>query len=184
MVINLPNFLTFLRILLIPVFITIYQSPFPWRFPRAAVIFLIASFTDLLDGFLARRRGEVTSLGKLLDPVADKLLIVSALIILVEGDRVSVWLAILLVGREFAVMGLRAVALSEGIYISVINMGKYKMVLQTTGIFLLILNHSAWGLNSDWIGTLLLWGAVILALLSGGQYFYGYWKETMIKGSV
>lgn len=183
MVINLPNFLTFLRILLIPVFINIYQTPFPGHFQIAAFIFLIASFTDFLDGFLARRQGQVTSLGKLLDPVADKLLIVSALIILVEGGRVSVWLAILLVGREFAVMGLRAIALSEGIYISVVNMGKYKMVLQTSGIFLLILNHSTPGLNVDLVGTLLLWGAVILAILSGGQYFYRYWKEITIRGS-
>lgn len=120
-------------------------------------------------------------MGKLLDPVADKLLIVSALIILVSGDRVSVWLAILLVGREFAVMGLRSIALTEGIFISVENTGKYKMVLQTFGIFFLILDRSIPWMEVALIGNILLWAAAILALISGAQYFYRYWKEMRMK---
>jgi len=181
MVINLPNLITFLRILLIPIFILIYTSPIIWNFYIAAFLFLFAALTDFLDGFLARRRGEITKLGKLLDPVADKLLIVSALILLVDFDKVSMWLAIVIVGREFAVMGLRAIALSEGVLISVESLGKYKMVLQTMGIFLILLNmHWGW-FDATLFGTGLLWASALLGLLSGAQYFYRYWREIILR---
>ncbi len=183
MFLNLPNFLTFLRILLIPVFIQVYQYPFEGRFQLAAFIFLLASVTDLLDGYLARRQGQITPLGKLLDPVADKLLIASALILLVAFNHVSTWLAIIIVGREFAVMGLRVIALNEGIVISVETMGKVKMVLQTFGIFFLILSDPATESSVSLLGTVLLWGAALLALISGGQYFYRYWKAVSVRSS-
>lgn len=181
MVINLPNLITFLRILLIPVFILTYTSSIKWNFYIAAFLFMFAALTDFLDGFLARRLGEITKLGKLLDPVADKLLIVSALILLVDFDKVSMWLAIVIVGREFAVMGLRTIALSEGVLISVESLGKYKMVLQTVGIFLILLNMCCGWFDATLLGIIFLWGSALLGLVSGGQYFYQYWTEVMLK---
>ncbi len=181
MVLNLPNVLTLLRILLIPVFIEVYQISSSWHSQIAASVFLLASATDFLDGYVARRCGQITKLGRLLDPVADKLLIVSALILLVAYDRVSSWLAILIVGREFAVMGLRSIALSEGITIPVETTGKYKMVLQTAAIFFLILDSHSIFLNFRLLGTVLLWLSVIMAIVSGGQYFYRFWREMALR---
>src|SRR5262249_29506754 len=107
---NLPNVITLVRILLIPVFVMLFFTPTPDRSLSAAVIFVVAAITDLLDGYIARRTGQVTKLGKLLDPIADKLLVLSALILLVNVDRVSALVAILVIAREVAVTGIRAIA--------------------------------------------------------------------------
>ena len=137
--INLPNVLTLTRILLIPVFVLLFVVPTPDRSLAAAVVFVIAAMTDLLDGYLARRRGQVTKLGRLLDPIADKLLVLSALIVLVQVDRVGALVAILIIAREVAVTGIRAIAATEGMIISAEVTGKYKMALQVIAIVLLIL---------------------------------------------
>ena len=105
---NLPNFITLVRILLIPVFVMLFFTPTPDRSLSAAFVFVVAAITDLLDGYIARRTGQVTKLGKLLDPIADKLLVLSALILLVNIDRVSALVAILVIAREVAVTGVRA----------------------------------------------------------------------------
>ena len=114
---NLPNFITLVRILLIPVFVMLFFTPTPDRSLSAAVIFVVAAITDLLDGYIARRNGQVTKLGKLLDPIADKLLVLSALILLVNIDRVSALIAIFVIAREVAVSGIRAIAAGEGLMI-------------------------------------------------------------------
>src|SRR5262249_47768595 len=112
--INVPILLTFTRFLLIPVFVVLFAPPDPDRSITAAIVFVIAAVTDLLDGYLARRSGKVTKLGKLLDPIADKLLVLSALILLVNVDRVSALVAILVFARDVAVAGVRAIAEGEG----------------------------------------------------------------------
>ena len=119
--INLPNVLTLTRILLIPVFVLLFVVPTPDRSLAAAIVFVIAAMTDLLDGYLARRRGQVTKLGRLLDPIADKLLVLSALIVLVQVDRVGALVAILIIAREVAVTGIRAIAATEGMILSLIH---------------------------------------------------------------
>src|SRR5579885_2664844 len=131
---NLPNSLTFVRLLLIPIFVALYATPTPERALAAAAVFGIAALTDLLDGYLARRRSEVTRLGRLLDPIADKLLVLSGLILLVEFQHVSAIVAILIIGREVAVTGIRAVAAAEGVIMSAEATGKYKMVAQVVAI--------------------------------------------------
>lgn len=181
---NLPNLLTVTRILLIPVFVILFATPTPDRSLSAAVVFVIAAVTDLLDGYLARRSGQVTTLGKLLDPIADKLLVLSALILLVNVDRVSALVAILIIAREVAVTGVRAIAASEGMIIAAETTGKYKMALQVVAIVLLILEGT--GLaelgNMHLAGTVTLYLSLVLGYISGGQYVWSFWKQVVAKG--
>lgn len=181
---NLPNLLTLVRILLIPVFVILFMTPTPDRSLSAAVIFTVAAVTDLLDGYIARRNGQVTNLGKLLDPIADKLLVLSALILLVNIDRVSALVAILVIAREVAVTGIRAIAAGEGLIIAAETTGKYKMALQIIAIVLLILEGT--GLaelgNMHLAGTVTLYLSLVLGYISGGQYVWSFWRQVVAKG--
>lgn len=182
--INLPNVLTLTRILLIPVFVLLFVVPTPDRSLAAAVVFVIAAMTDLLDGYLARRRGQVTKLGRLLDPIADKLLVLSALIVLVQVDRVGALVAILIIAREVAVTGIRAIAATEGMIISAEVTGKYKMALQVIAMVLLILEGtvlSEFG-NVHLAGIVTLYFSVVLGYVSGVQYVYSFWRQINLKG--
>lgn len=182
--INLPNVLTLTRILLIPVFVLLFVVPTPDRSLAAAVVFVIAAMTDLLDGYLARRRGQVTKLGRLLDPIADKLLVLSALIVLVQVDRVGALVAILIIAREVAVTGIRAIAATEGMIISAEVTGKYKMALQVIAIVLLILEGtvlSEFG-NVHLAGIVTLYLSVVLGYISGAQYVFSFWRQSNLKG--
>jgi CDP-diacylglycerol--glycerol-3-phosphate 3-phosphatidyltransferase len=188
---NLPNTLTLLRVLLIPVFIYFLSSYTPFNLPlgdRALIsagIFFIASLTDWLDGYIARRMGQITKLGKLFDPIADKLLTSSALILLVGiNNQIPAWIAIVIIGREFAVTGLRAAASSEGYIIPAYEGGKAKMVFQTIAIIALLLDL---GLKLSFldiylIGYVSLWVAMILAIISGAQYFINFWDKIGLRG--
>ena len=181
---NLPNFITLTRILLIPVFVLLFASPTPNRSLSAALVFVVAAVTDLLDGYLARRNGQVTTLGKLLDPIADKLLVLSALILLVNVDRVSALVAILIIAREVAVTGVRAIAAGEGMVIAAETTGKYKMALQVVAIVLLILEGTFladFG-NLHLAGIVTLYLSLVLGYVSGGQYVWSFWKPVVAKG--
>lgn len=177
--VNLPNLLTVSRILLIPVFVVVFSTPTPARSLAAAALFLIAALTDLLDGYLARSRSQVTRLGRLLDPIADKLLVLSGLILLVQFDLVAAWLAILIIAREVAVTAVRALAAADGIDVSAETLGKYKMTTQVIAIMLLILGKGllAIGWSLHLLGTIVLYVALVLGLVSGGQYVVGYWRQ-------
>jgi len=181
---NLPNVITLTRILLIPVFVVLFVTPTEDRSLSAAAVFVIAAVTDLLDGYLARRNGQVTTLGKLLDPIADKLLVLSALILLVNLDRVSALVAILIIAREVAVTGVRAIAAGEGMVIAAETTGKYKMALQVVAIVLLILEDtfmSDFG-NLHLAGIVTLYLSLLLGYVSGGQYVWSFWKQVVAKG--
>jgi CDP-diacylglycerol--glycerol-3-phosphate 3-phosphatidyltransferase len=142
--VNLPTYLTFLRIIIVPLLVVVLLTPFAERwfgisgYAFAIVVFLLASFTDILDGHLARRRKQVTTLGKFLDPLADKLLVSAALIVLVEKHLAPAWAVVIIVAREFIVTGLRAVAASEGIVIQAESIGKLKMWAQCIAIVALL----------------------------------------------
>lgn len=181
--VNLPNLLTFSRLLLIPIFILLFSQPTPERSLAAATVFGIAAITDLLDGYLARRRSEVTRLGRLLDPIADKLLVISGLILLVEFQRVSAIVAILMIAREVAVTGIRAISAAEGIVLSAETTGKYKMTAQVLAIMCLIVADSV---DPEWnayaIGNVLLYGALLLGLISGAKYLVTFWRQISLKG--
>jgi len=181
---NLPNFITLVRILLIPVFVVLFITPTPDRSVNAAIIFVVAAVTDLLDGYIARRTGQVTKLGKLLDPIADKLLVLSALILLVNVDRVSALVAILVIAREVAVTGIRAIAAGEGMIIAAETTGKYKMALQVVAITLLILEGTRLAElgNLHLAGIATLYLSLVLGYISGGQYVWSFWKQVVAKG--
>lgn len=181
---NLPNFITFTRILLIPVFVVLFATPTPDRSLSAAIVFVVAAVTDMLDGYLARRNGQVTTLGKLLDPIADKLLVLSALILLLNIDRVSALVAILIIAREVAVTGIRAIAAGEGMVIAAETTGKYKMALQVVAIVMLILEGtflSGLG-NLHLAGIVTLYLSLVLGYVSGAQYVWSFWKQVVAKG--
>ncbi len=160
---NLASILTLSRIFLVPVFLTLLLENVPHGAYWATVVFIIAAITDGLDGYAARVRKEVTRFGQLLDPVADKLLVSSAIIALVELGQVSAWIAVIILGREFAVSGLRLLVAAEGVVIPASNWGKLKTVSQVVAIAALLINIPG--------GYWLLWLAVVLTIGSGVDYF-------------
>ena len=166
---NLPNSLTLLRIFLVPFLVVVLLTKFDGREIVALAIFLTATATDFLDGWLARRRREITTLGTLLDPIADKLLISAAFISLVELGLVPAWMVVVVVGREFAVTGLRSIAADQGVVIAASGWGKVKMASQITAISLLILSERFEVFFFP--GRVVLWIVVAVALISGAQYF-------------
>ncbi len=174
---NLPNALTLGRIFLIPfvVVVLLTRQMHNWAFWGSG-LFLAAALTDLFDGYLARRRKQVTTLGRLLDPIADKLLISSALISLVQLRIAPAWMVVIIIGREFAVSGLRSIAASEGFSIDVSTLGKGKMVVQVIAVAGLILGNELGGWMRQ-MGRLMLWAVVIFALLSMIQYFREFWSK-------
>lgn len=182
--INVPNVLTLARILLIPVFIILFVHPTPDQSLAAAIIFAVAAVTDMLDGYIARRTGQVTKLGKLLDPIADKLLVLSALILLMNVDRVSALVVLLIIAREVAVTGIRAIAAGEGMIIPAETTGKYKMALQVVAIILLILEGTGLAAlgNLHLAGIVTLYLSLVLGYISGGQYVWSFWKQVIAKG--
>jgi CDP-diacylglycerol--glycerol-3-phosphate 3-phosphatidyltransferase len=167
--INLPNALTLLRIFLVPFLLVVLLTKFEGRETVGLVIFLFATATDFFDGWLARRRGEITTLGTLLDPIADKLLISAAFVSLVELGLAPAWMVVVILGREFAVSGLRAIASGQGIVISASAWGKAKMFTQVVAASLLILatRHEVFLLP----GRIALWLVVAIAIVSGIHYF-------------
>lgn len=170
---NLPTVLTFSRIILIPVFIFIvYRHPV-----FGAIIFSIASVTDFLDGYLARRSGEITKFGIILDPIADKFLVISALIVLVDMERLPAWIAIIIIVREFLVTGLRVVALSKDIIIPAEIGGKIKTTTQIVAVVCLILMGSIFDIDLYDVGVLLVWVALVLSIISGVRYTISFWKK-------
>lgn len=175
---NLPNSITIIRIILIPVFVVILLVRIPYGDYIAALIFSVAALTDSLDGYLARKRREVTTLGVILDPLADKLLITAALISLVELARIPGWTAIVILGREFAVTGLRAIKAEEGVVIPASWMGKLKTIVQVIAILLVILEKSFQHLFAFPIGLWMLYLAVAVTVVSGVEYFYRFKVST------
>src|SRR6202045_4069114 len=175
---NLANSLTLLRIFFVPVLIVILLTRSPnvelWGFPMhfefwGVLILLMAAATDWADGYFARRRLEVTTLGILLDPIADKLLISAAFIPLVEMHLVASWMVVIIIGREITVLGLRNIASAEGFTIPASALGKTKMVLQVLAVFAVMLGDKH--VNVRPVGKFLVWLVVLSAVASAGQYF-------------
>ena len=170
--INLPNRITISRVLLIPLFVLLVLWQFPSHDIWAALMFVVATGSDILDGRLARRNNQVTTIGKFLDPLADKLLICSAYIALTSLDRLPAWIVIVIVCREFVVSGVRILAADAGVVIAASNWGKMKTALQSISIVLLLLAQLLfWPQPLYYILTqMVLWLAVIATVLSGADY--------------
>jgi len=180
LILSLPNGLTIIRILAIPIILILLFSTGRLYQVITALLFLLAAVTDTLDGYLARRRGMVTTLGKFLDPLADKLLIVTALIALIPARGIPFWMVIVIVGREIAVTGLRGIAASQGTIISASALGKYKTVFEVASISFLILNGDYLGISFHPVGMGLLWVALILAVFSAVDYFNKFLRAIII----
>jgi CDP-diacylglycerol---glycerol-3-phosphate 3-phosphatidyltransferase len=190
--VNLPNYITLTRIAAIPLLIWILCSP---RFASeqsereilASVVFILASITDGIDGYLARKRGQITTMGMLLDPLADKLLIAAAFITLVQFNPalVPAWMAVVIIGREFLVSGLRSIAASEGFTIQASELGKFKMLVQIISVVAVILARRwhEWPVYGIyifpvyWIAWLAIWFMVLLSLVSALDYFVAFWSR-------
>ncbi len=155
--------------------VVLLTGNFPDREIWGLVVFLAAAGTDYFDGYLARKRSQVTTLGKLLDPIADKILISAALVALVELGCAPAWMVIIIVGREYAVTGLRSIASAEGLTIAASRLGKSKMVAQVACCSFLIAGSRYPGGDLLLVGTILLWGVMVLSILSMWHYFQSFW---------
>lgn len=165
---NLPNVLTLLRILAVPVVVVALLDETPHGDTLAAIVFALAALTDGLDGYFARSRDSITTFGKLMDPLADKLLITAALVSLVSLNRLPAWVAMVIIAREFAVTGLRSIAADRGVVIAASWMGKVKTVLQIGAVFALIIFNPA----PLWVDVL-VYLALVATVISGLDYFFG-----------
>jgi CDP-diacylglycerol---glycerol-3-phosphate 3-phosphatidyltransferase len=189
---NLPNSITMSRIVMIPLLLWMLSPHFPWRGPEgtqelaASVLFILASITDGLDGYLARKRGQITTMGMLLDPLADKIMITAALIALVayNPEIVKVWIAVVIIGREFLISGLRSIAASEGFTITASELGKLKTVIQIVAVVSAILAHrwDQWQVGVlvipvKWYAIAAIYFAVLVSIISAVDYFVGFWKK-------
>lgn len=191
-IVNLPNSITMSRICAIPLLMWVLLSS---RFPSsngekellASVLFIAASITDGIDGYLARRRGQITTMGMLLDPLADKLLIAAAFVTLVQmmPSMVPAWMAVIIIGREFLVSGLRSIAASEGFTIQASELGKFKMLVQIVSVVAVILAHrwEYWPLIGPYVlpvrvfASVAIWFMVFLSLVSAVDYFAAFWSR-------
>jgi CDP-diacylglycerol---glycerol-3-phosphate 3-phosphatidyltransferase len=203
---NLPNYLTMSRIFSVPVLIWLLNPKLPWFAEKlgtpwlvrpgtpellAAGLFILASITDGIDGYLARKRGQVTSIGILLDPLADKLLVAGAFIALVQFNPsiVPAWIAVLVIAREFLVSGLRSIAAQEGFTIEASDLGKFKMLVQIISIVAAIIHHHwAWlevpipgrialDLDVELIARTAMWFMVGISVISAVDYFIAFWRK-------
>ena len=193
---NLPNYITLSRIAAIPLIIWVLTTSYfsaqqnTLRVLLASGIFVLASITDGVDGYLARRRGQITTMGVLLDPLADKLMIAAAFITLVQliPSIVNVWVAIIVIGREFLISGLRSIAASEGFTIEASELGKLKMVVQIISVVsaILAIRWDKWvfafGSRSvifsiDLVARMAVWFMVVVSVISAVDYFVGFWKK-------
>jgi CDP-diacylglycerol---glycerol-3-phosphate 3-phosphatidyltransferase len=189
--VNLPNTITMSRIVMIPLFLWILSPHFPWQRGGeqeilASVLFILASMTDGLDGYLARKRGQITTMGMLLDPIADKIMVTAALVALVayNPEIVKVWIAVVIIGREFLVSGLRSIASSEGFTIQASDLGKLKTVTQIVAIVSAILAHHwyEWQFGLlvipiKWIAIAAIYFTVLVSIISAIDYFVAFWKQ-------
>lgn len=167
---NLANKLTILRILLVPVFMIFLLNKFPYGDAIAAGIFIFAAITDTLDGYIARKKNMITNFGKLMDPLADKLLVSAALISLVQMGRIPAWMVVVIIAREFTISILRALAASEGVVIAASKWGKMKTITQIIAIVAMLLNNFPFSYIGFPFDTVMMYVAVAMTIFSGVDY--------------
>jgi CDP-diacylglycerol--glycerol-3-phosphate 3-phosphatidyltransferase len=189
---NLPNSITMSRIVMIPLLLWILSTHYPWAGAdgqqeiMASVLFVLASITDGLDGYLARKRAQITTMGMLLDPIADKIMVTGALIALVAYNPqvVKVWIVVVIIGREFLISGLRSIASTEGFTIQASDLGKLKTVTQIVSVVSAILAHhwDQWQFGFvvipiKWVAVAAIYFTVLVSIISAIDYFVGFWKQ-------
>ena len=169
---NLANKITITRVFLIPVFMVVLFSNFPNSNYVAALIFTIAAATDGLDGYIARSRNQITTFGKFVDPLADKLLVSTALISMVQLGKVPAWIVVIIIAREFTITGFRTIAVSEGITIAASSLGKIKTVTQLVAIILILIDNYPFRKMGFPLDKIMLYIALLFTIISGIDYIY------------
>jgi CDP-diacylglycerol--glycerol-3-phosphate 3-phosphatidyltransferase len=174
---NLPNSLSLIRLACLPV--VVISLSFQGRLGSflAALFFGMAFLTDFFDGYFARRYGAVTVIGKILDPLADKILVILTMIMLIPLQRIPAWIVMVIVVRELAVTGLRSIAAVEGVVIQASSLGKYKTVFQCSATIALCLHYEYFGIDLHVVGMVLLWIALVFTLWSGWSYFHDFYQR-------
>jgi CDP-diacylglycerol--glycerol-3-phosphate 3-phosphatidyltransferase len=182
--VNLPIGLTITRIVAVPLLILFLISSSRVHALIAAGIFTAAAITDWADGYFARRRNQVTTLGTLLDPIAGKLLVAAALVSLLQIDKIAAWIVVVIIGRELAVTGLRAVAAGVGVIVPASRLAKWKTVSQYVAITLLIVEKGFEAPTFDLAASAVLWGALVLTVVSAVDYFYRFFRKADYRAIV
>jgi CDP-diacylglycerol---glycerol-3-phosphate 3-phosphatidyltransferase len=177
---NIPNSLTVARCAAVPFVAFLLVFTGYWWNLVACIVFVVASITDLVDGYLARRLDLESTIGAFLDPLADKLLVMTCMIMLVPLDRIPAWMVVIFLAREISVTALRGIAASEGIIIAAGSLGKYKTAFQTVALGFLIYHWNEFGVNVHSVGIVLMWIALVYALASGYKYLMGFVRATVI----
>jgi CDP-diacylglycerol--glycerol-3-phosphate 3-phosphatidyltransferase len=178
---NLPNCITMVRIAVMPVLFFLLLSPGRFFSLVIAILFIVASITDLLDGYVARRYNIVTKMGKLLDPIADKLLISAAMIVMIPIGRIPAWMVAIFVVRDIFVDGLRSIASSEGLIIQARALGKQKTLCQVIAVSALLIHYPIFGIDAHIVGMAILYIALILTVWSGTDYYKQFHRDVIKK---
>jgi len=178
---NVPNTITILRVTVIPVLFFLLLSPGQTESLVIATFFVLAALTDLLDGYLARKYEIVTVMGKYLDPIADKLIINTAMILMIPIGRISAWIVAVIIIRDFVVEGIRTIASSEGIVMQASKLGKQKTMCQIFALSALMIHYPFLGADAHAIGTVILYLALVLSVYSGFDYFMKFYREIVRK---
>jgi len=168
---NLANKITLLRVLMIPIFLVFMLVDFPWHMEAALAVFVLASLTDKLDGHIARKYNMITDFGKFMDPLADKLLVTGAFLVLIQLGRIEAWIVFVILTREFAVTGLRSLAAAQDVIIAASNYGKLKTVTQIIAIIILMLNNYPFSIIGFPMDTVMVYITLVITVLSGLDYF-------------
>ena len=181
-VFNLPNCITLLRLAVIPVLFLILFSPGRILSMVIAILFILASITDLIDGYVARKYNIVTTMGKFLDPVADKLIVTTAMIMMIPIDRIPAWIVAVIIMRDLVVDGLRSIASAEGLVIDASRLGKQKTLCQIVAVSALLIHYdTVFGVNAHVVGMVVLYVALVLTIWSGVNYFMKFYEEKIKK---
>lgn len=173
---NLPNTITLARISVVPFLFFLLASPGPFWSRVLAVLFVLAAITDFLDGYFARKCNMITTMGKFLDPLADKLIVNTAMILMIPIGRIDAWIVVIIIMRDLIVDGIRSIASSEGIYIQASILGKQKTLAQIFAVTALMIHYPFLGLDAHFVGTVILYVAFLLTIYSGLDYFVKFYQ--------
>jgi len=175
---NLPNSITIARISVVPFLFLLLASPGPFWSLVLAALFVLAAITDFADGFIARKYNMITTMGKFLDPLADKLIVNSAMILMIPIGRIDAWIVVIIIMRDLIVDGIRSIASSEGIYIQASILGKQKTLAQIFAVTALMIHYPFLGVDAHFVGTIVLYVAFLLTIYSGMDYFIKFYRGT------
>lgn len=175
---NLPNSITIARISVVPFLFLLLASPGPFWSLVLAALFVLAAITDFADGFIARKYNMITTMGKFLDPLADKLIVNSAMILMIPIGRIDAWIVVIMIMRDLIVDGIRSISSSEGIYIQASILGKQKTLAQIFAVTALMIHYPFLGIDAHFVGTIILYVAFLLTIYSGMDYFIKFYRGT------